>query len=100
MFSKTNVLTDDETFTMTNNKLNDKLRIAEKVGLPVPFLTELFNVSEETKMEAIKRNARSIYLMVDPSDELQIAAVTKDSYAINYINRPCNAVKVLVKLME
>jgi ribosomal protein S13 len=44
--------------------------------------------TEEFKLEAIKNNADSIHFVKNPSEELQLLAVSKKGYVISYIENP------------
>jgi len=84
----------------TNTKLaelSDKLRIMQKFGWM--NFHDLFEVSEETKLEAIQRNVNAIKLMINPSKELQMTAVTKDVFAVLMINEPHREVRKFINDM-
>ena len=42
----------------------------------------------------------SLIYINNPIKELQLAAIQKDVYAINYIRKPCKEAKLLAKIMS
>jgi hypothetical protein len=79
----------------TLGKLQDLLSLWEETG--IPFSAD--SAPLEDKLDAVKRNYRSIGCLLDQPEDLQMAAVTADSRAYTYIRHPSESVKMFMKLL-
>ena len=74
-------------------KLRDNRLISGDL-VALGMIKNLDHLSENEKLEAIKKNGFAIALMTDPSEELQLAAVEKDYETLRLIENPTEKVKL------
>jgi hypothetical protein len=88
---------DSRVFEPTNN---DTKQIVSYIGKYFPNITTwtdyslLDNPSAEMQLEAVKKDGYAIQYIKNPSEEMQLIAVKQNGYAIKFIKNPSKAVQL------
>jgi hypothetical protein len=84
-------LDDSSKIYIENNKCKANLFWISKILSIDKYINDL---SQEDKIEFIKKDSHAIRFISNPNKELQLKAVEKNGYAIRYINNPDKDVKL------